>query len=96
MQDKTSGVGGDGTALYRHPAFDVEVRAEREHPLDRAERNQLLLELYRAGMFDPANRGAALGALSGMDFEGVEALRALLKQADGQIPSADRAGEALA
>lgn len=96
LQDKTSGVGGDGTALYRHPAFDVEVRAEREHPLDRAERNQLLLELYRAGMFDPANRGAALGALSGMDFEGVEALRALLKQADGQIPSADRAGEALA
>ena len=82
LQDKTTGVGGDGTALYRHPTFDVEVRAERENVPDRMERNELLLELYRAGIFDPSNREAALGALSGMDFDGIESLRAMLKQAD--------------
>ena len=67
-------------ALYRHPVFDVEVRAERENPLDRAGRNRLMLELYRAGLFEPANRTAAESALAGMDFEGIDLLRALLKQ----------------
>ena len=80
LQDKTTGVGGDGTTLYRHPAFDVEVRAERENSPDRTERNELLLELYRAGIFDPSNREAALGALAGMDFDGIESLRAILKR----------------
>ena len=92
LQDKTTGVGGDGVALYRHPTFDVEVRAERENPLDRTQRNQLLLELYRAGIFDPSRREEALGALAGMDFEGAEALRAMLRQAGGARPSA-RGGE---
>ena len=87
LQDKTTGVGGDGVAMYRHPTFDVEVRAERENPLDRTQRNQLLLELYRAGIFDPSRREEALGALTGMDFEGVEALRAMLRRAEGIRPS---------
>ena len=79
LQDKITGTGGDGEALYRHPVFDIEVRAEREDPLDRAGRNQLMLELYRAGLFEPANRAAAERTLSGMDFEGIDLLRALLK-----------------
>ena len=44
------------------------------------ERNELLLELYRAGIFDPSNREAALGVLAGMDFDGIEPVRAVLKQ----------------
>lgn len=80
LRDKTTGTGADGMALYRHPVFDVEVRAERENPLDRAGRNRLMLELYRAGLFEPANRTAAESALAGMDFEGIDLLRALLKQ----------------
>ena len=80
LRDKTTGTGAEGTALYRHPVFDVEVRAERENPLDRAGRNRLMLELYRAGLFEPANRTAAESALAGMDFEGIDLLRALLKQ----------------
>jgi hypothetical protein len=39
-----------------------------------------MLELYRAGLFEPANRVAAESALAGMDFEGIDLLRALLKQ----------------
>ena len=80
LQDEITGEGADGMALYRHPVFDVEVRAERENPLDRAGRNRLMLELYRAGLFEPANRTAAESALAGMDFEGIDLLRALLKQ----------------
>ncbi len=77
--EKATGIGRDGTALYRRPVFDVEVRAVEEDPLDRTGRNELMLELFRAGMFDPERAEAADRALSGMDFEGVEALRASLR-----------------
>lgn len=83
LQDEITGEGADGLALYRHPAFDIEVRAERENPLDRAGRNQLLLELYRAGLFHPNNRDAAERALAGMDFEGIDSLRAGIRVAGG-------------
>jgi hypothetical protein len=78
LQDKVTGTGGDGGETYRHPVFDIEVRAERENPLDRAGRNRLMLELYRAGLFEPANRTAAERTLSGMDFEGIDVLRSVL------------------
>jgi hypothetical protein len=78
LQDKVTGTGGDGGETYRHPVFDIEVRAERENPLDRAGRNRLMLELYRAGLFEPANRTAAERTLSGMDFEGIDILRSVL------------------
>ncbi len=79
LQDRPTGKGADGAVLYRRPVFDIDVRAERENPPDRAERNQLMLELFSVGLFDPANRTAARMALAGMDFEGVEVLRALLE-----------------
>ncbi len=76
LQDKLTGTGADGFALYRRPVFDIDVRAERENPLDRTERNQLMLELFRAGLFESANRAAAERTLAGMDFEGIDVLRA--------------------
>ncbi|MBR5124360.1 MAG: hypothetical protein IKU90_04440 [Clostridia bacterium] len=80
LQDRPTGVGTDGFSLYRRPVFDIEVRAERKTPSDRSQRNQLMLELFRAGLFDPANREIADRMLSGMDFEGVELLRAILRR----------------
>ncbi len=79
LQDKLCGVGADGSSLYRRPVFDIEVRAERETPADLRARNQLMLDMFRAGVFDPANRTAAERALAGMDFEGITALRAAVR-----------------
>ena len=76
LQDKLTGTGIDGLALYRRPVFDIDVRAERENPLDREGRNRLMMELFRAGLFEPANRAAAERTLAGMDFEGIDVLRA--------------------
>ena len=75
MQEKTTGTNAAGHPLRRRPIFDIEVRAERENPLDRAGRNELMLSLFRAGLFDPDNRVAASLALSGMNFDGVDDLR---------------------
>ena len=79
LQDSPSGMGADGEAMYRRPMFDIEVRAERETPPDRLERNQLMLDMFRAGLFDSANRAAAERALACMDFEGIDRLRAALR-----------------
>mgnify|MGYP006923202756 CR=1 FL=1 len=78
LKDRPTGKGRDGQVLSRRPVFDIEVRAERDNPLDRTGRNELMLELFRAGLFDPAQAAAAAKALSGMCFEGVESLRAAL------------------
>lgn len=75
LQEKTTGVNAAGHLLRRRPIFDIEVRAERENPLDRAGRNELMLSLFRAGLFDPDNRVAASLALSGMNFDGIDSLR---------------------
>ena len=55
--------------------FDIEVRAERETPLNRTGRNELMLELFRAGFFDADRADAAGKALRYMDFDGVDSLR---------------------
>ncbi len=78
LQDKPVGQNRDGEVLYRHPVFDIEVRAERASALDRTGRNQLMLELFRAGFFDPARAEAAQTALAGMDFEGADTLRSVM------------------
>ena len=78
LQERADGVDAQGETLFRRPCFDVEVRAVRQTPVDRQEQNQLMLDLFRAGMFDGDNREAAKKALSGMNFRGVEGIRAIL------------------
>lgn len=78
LQEHPIGKTMDGETLYGRPIFDIEVRAERESPLDRTGRNEMMLELFRSGLFDPERTSAAMQALAGMDFEGVDTVRAAL------------------
>lgn len=79
LLERAKGIGADGETRYYRPVFDIDVRAERQSPLDRSERNELMLRLYETGMLAPGNEAAALRALEGMEFEGVGTLRAALK-----------------
>lgn len=64
LRDRVTGTDAAGNPLRRRPVFDIDVRAERENPLDRAGRNELMLSLFRAGMFDPDRRaGGGAGAV---------------------------------
>jgi len=65
----------DGTALCRRPIFDIDVRAEKKNATSRLSHNETMLELYRLGVFDPANAAAAKILLDGMDFEGIGRVR---------------------
>ena len=68
---------GEGVNM-RKPIFDIKVSAEKASPFSKISQNELALQLYGAGMFNPENRSQALLAISMMDFEGKSALCAKL------------------
>ena len=81
ISERIVGVGADGEQRYYRPIFDIDVSAERQTPQNRLERNDFMLRLYQAGMFDEGQEASALRALSGMDFDGIGALYAALSEA---------------
>ena len=62
----------------RKPVFDIKVCAEKASPFSKISQNELALQLYSAGMFNPEMRQQALIAIGMMDFEGKSALAAKL------------------
>ncbi len=71
--------GGFGEEVYiRKPIFDVKVSAEKSSPFSKISQNELALQLYSAGIFNPELRSQAVMALSMMDFEGKEQILARL------------------
>ena len=64
----------------REPVFDIVVSAAKKSTFSRLSQNETAKECYRLGFFDPANADAALAALEMMDFEGVEKVRARVRQ----------------
>lgn len=60
----------------RKPIFDIKVSAQTASPFSKISQNELALQLYNAGMFNPEMRSQAAIALSMMDFEGKGAVMA--------------------
>lgn len=60
----------------RAPLFDVKVSAQRQSSYAKAAYNELGLQLYRLGFFNPAAAEQALGCLELMQFEGKEEVMA--------------------
>ena len=54
----------------RTPLFDVEIGAEKQSPYSRLSQNEMAMQFYTAGLFDPARWDQAVGALEMMDFDG--------------------------
>ncbi|MDO5112095.1 MAG: hypothetical protein Q4E65_07305 [Clostridia bacterium] len=74
--------GANGALAGRLPVFDVHVRPATAGAYSRVSQNELAIQLYQAGFFDPARAQAALTALGMMDFEGKEqTIREVQKQA---------------
>lgn len=60
----------------RKPIFDIKVSAQTASPFSKISQNELALQLYNAGMFNPEMKSQAAIALSMMDFEGKNAVLA--------------------
>ena len=68
-------MGADGMeAGQRLPAFDVKVVPQRKSAYTKMANNDLALEFYGAGFFDPERCDQALACLQMMDFDGRDEL----------------------
>ena len=66
--------------LFRRPVFDIKVKAQKRSPYSRLEQNQMALELYQRGFFNPEKAQETVGALEMMEFEGVDKVRENVRQ----------------
>lgn len=64
----------------RNPEFDIEVSTEKESPYKKMEQNELALNFYSLGFFDPMNADKALACLQMMDFSHKEEVMALIQR----------------
>ena len=54
---------------YRVPLFDVEITAQKQSPYSKMSQNELALQFYTAGFFNPQMSDQALACLDMMDFD---------------------------
>lgn len=88
---------------YRLPLFDIEITAQKQSPYSKMAQNELALQFYQAGFFNPALADQALACLDMMDFDRkhlvmqrIAANRAVYQQMRmlaGTAPGADPAPE---
>jgi len=64
----------DANGLWRMPVFDIEVTAQKASPYSKMAQNELALQFYQMGFFNPAMADQALLCLDMMDFDGKDAL----------------------
>ncbi len=72
-----------GTALgadmgYRIPLFDVQVIAQKQSPYTKLSQNEMALQFFGAGFFDPRRADQALMCLQMMDFDRKEQVISLV------------------
>lgn len=70
----------DGQTLYRAPLFDIQICAQKQSPYSRLSQNELALQFYSAGFFDPARAEEALSCLDMMDFDRKDRVIRLIAQ----------------
>ena len=58
----------------RKPVFDIRIMAQKRNSYTRVTQNELALQLYQLGFFDPARWPQARECLEMMDFEGRDVL----------------------
>lgn len=55
--------------LLRTPEFDIKITAEKNSPYTRMAQNELALQFYQAGFFEPERADSAMACLDMMDFD---------------------------
>lgn len=55
---------------YRMPVFDIEVKAEKESAYTQLSQNELAIQFYNLGFFNPQQADQALACMDMMEFQG--------------------------
>ena len=69
----------------RIPLFDIEVTAQKQSPYSKMSQNELALQFYSAGFFNPAMADQALACLDMMDFDRKEFIMQKISQNGGML-----------
>ena len=65
---------------YRLPMFDIEVSAQKQSPYSKMSQNELALQFFGAGFFNPEMADQALACLDMMDFDRKDFVTAKIEQ----------------
>ena len=75
-------LGGQDMGM-RLPVFDIEVKAQKAAAYTKMSQNELALQFYSLGFFDPAQADPSLMCLDMMEFDGKDALMQKISQMGG-------------
>lgn len=74
-------MGSDGRVIgARMPEFDIEVTSEKANPYKKIENNELALQFYNLGFFNPQMGDQVISCLRMMDFEQKDDVLAMVGQ----------------
>ena len=65
---------------YRVPLFDIEIAAEKASPYSKLSQNELALQFFGAGFFNPQLTDQAMACLEMMDFDGKDRMMQRIAQ----------------
>ena len=68
----------------KEPVFDIKIKAQKSSPYARLSQNELALQFYNLGFFNPQLSDQALATIEMMDFEGKEKAKERI-QANGTM-----------
>ena len=68
---------------FRKPLFDIEVSAQKQSPYSKMSQNDLALQFFNAGFFNPQIADQALACLDMMDFDRKEFIMQKISQNGG-------------
>ena len=69
----------------RIPLFDIEVTAQKQSPYSKMAQNELALQFYNAGFFNPQMADQALACLDMMDFDRKEMIMHKISENGGML-----------
>lgn len=75
---KTQEVNEFGAIGDRLPVFDIDIQVQKSSPYAKQVQNELALQFYSMGFFNPENTDVSLAALNMMDFKGIDAVREVI------------------
>ena len=78
----------------RMPLFDVKITAQKRNAYARMTQNELALQFFQLGFFDPARADQAMQCLEMMEFEGKDQLLRRLSEGARQWAVAQSAAAA--
>ncbi len=84
---QSQGTGFASQLTLRKPVFDIKVCAEKASPFTKISQNELALQLYSAGFFNPQFKEQSVICLGMMDFEGKEDIIAKISALNSHLLS---------